>query len=458
LASLSERIESLRDRVRGAVALPDEPGYELRETWNRAVELRPRAVIAAVDGADVVQTIRFAATHGYRVAVQCTGHGPVALDGDDVLLVHTGHLDELAIDPSARRARIGAGMVWQPVIEHAAQHGLAALAGSAVSVGVTGFLVGAGIGPLVRSHGVSSDRVAAFDVVTGAGELLQVTPERHPDLFWGLRGGKATLGIVTAVEIELIECAQLYGGAVYFDGADAAAVMRAWARWATDLPEHANTSIALLQLPPLPGVPEPLAGRLTLAVRFASTEPERACEPLLAPIRAVAGPLLDGVATIPYTAIGSVHADPADPMPAKEATALLRELPEPAVDTLLTLAGPGSGSPQTIVELRLLGGAYARSAEHASAFCHRDAAYNLTMIGVPAVASVEQLADHADGVLHAMAPWATGGMLPNFVASADPDVLGRRYDEVTRNRLSELGDRYDPAGVLRVGQVIRGLH
>jgi hypothetical protein len=205
-------------------------------------------------------------------------------------------------------------------------------------------------------------------------------------------------------------------------------------------------------------VPEPLAGRLTLAVRFASTEPERACEPLLAPIRAVARPLLDGVATIPYTAIGSVHADPADPMPAKEATALLRELPEPAVDTLLTLAGPGSGSPQTIVELRLLGGAYARSAEHASAFCHRDAAYNLTMIGVPAVASVEQLADHADGVLHAMAPWATGGMLPNFVASADPDVLRRRYDEVTRNRLSELGDRYDPAGVLRVGQVIRGLH
>jgi hypothetical protein len=449
-------IDSLRDRLRGAVALPGEPGYELCASWNRAVELAPRAVVAVADSADVVETVRFAAAHGYRVAVQCTGHGPVAFDGDDVLLIHTGRLDDLRIDPPARRARIGAGLTWQPVIDAAAQHGLAALAGSAPSVGAIGYLVGGGIGPLVRSFGVSSDWVTGLEVVTGSGELVHVSADDHPDLFWGLRGGKSTLGLVCAVEVELMPCAELFGGAMYFDGDDAAAVLRAWAGWTAALPEHANTSIALLQLPPLPGVPEPLAGRLTVAVRFTSTEPAAACEPLLAPMRAVAPPLIDTVATIPYSAIGSVHADPPDPMPAKEATGLLRELPEAAIDQLLALAGPGSGSPQTIVELRLLGGAYARPAAQPSAVCNRDAAFTLTTIGVPAAVSAQQLADHAGQLLDATQPWATGGMLPNFTSSADREVLRRRYDEPTLARLSALGDRYDPAGVLAVGQVIRG--
>jgi len=449
-------IESLRRRLRGAVALPGEPGYDLAVSWNRSVQMRPLAVVAVADSADVVEIVRVAAAHGCRVAVQCTGHGPVAFDGDDVLLIHTGRLDELHVDPSTRRARIGAGLVWEPVVAAAAQHRLAPLAGSAVSVGVVGFLTGAGVGPLVRTFGMSSDWVTGFEVVTGAGELRQVSPDRDPDLFWGLRGGKSTLGIVCAVEIELIQCAELFGGAVYFDGNDADAVLRSWAQWTTGLPEHANTSIALLQLPPLPGVPEPLAGRLTVAVRFASIEPAAVCEPLLAPIRGVAAPLLDTVTTIPYTAIGSIHADPPDPMPAKEETALLRQLPEPALDALLELAGPDSGSPQTIVELRLLGGAYARAAAHPSAFCHRDAHQNLTMIGVPGPTSAQRLAEHAGTVLDAMRPWATGGMLPNFTASADPEVLRRRYDEPTLTSLSTLGDRYDPSGVFRVGQVVRG--
>lgn len=76
--------------------------------------------------------------------------------------------------------------------------------------------------------GVSGDHVRAFELVTGAGQILRVTPTEHGDLFWGLRGGKASLGIVTAVEIDLLPIAEFYGGAIYFDGSDAAAVVFAW--------------------------------------------------------------------------------------------------------------------------------------------------------------------------------------------------------------------------------------
>ncbi|WP_433604678.1 FAD-binding oxidoreductase [Prescottella agglutinans] len=451
-----ETIASLRACLTGSVALPGEPGYELTTPWNLAVPVTPRAVVAASNADDVTATVRFAAQHGLRVAVQRTGHGAVAVSGD-VLLVHTGRLNECVVDPDARTARIGAGVIWQDVLDAAAPHGLAPLTGSSGTVGVAGFLTGAGIGPLVRTYGLSSDHVRAFDVVTGSGEQLHVTPDEHAELFWGIRGGKATLGIVTAVEIDLLPLSQIYGGALYFDGADAAVVAHAWLDWCRDLPEHSSTSIAFLQLPPLPQIPTPLAGRLTVAVRFASVADEPEAKSLIARLRAVATPLIDAVGPMPYAALSAIHADPTDPMPTHEISALTHALSHDAVDALLAVAGPGSGSPQTMIELRLLGGALAREPRHRSAFCHRDAAFALTVVGVGAPPLAEAVVEHAHAVEQAVAPWATGGTLPNFAATADPERIARCYDEDTRHWLSALANEHDPRGVLHVGQVVRTL-
>ena len=134
------------------------------------------------------------------------------------------------------------------------------LAGSSPDVGVVGYLTGGGLGPVARSHGLASDTVRAFEVVTGDGVARRVTATHHPELFWGLRGGKGTLGIVTAVEIDLVEQAELYAGALWFAAADAAAVVRTWSRWCDVLPEEGTTSIAVLRLPDLPVFPEPVRG------------------------------------------------------------------------------------------------------------------------------------------------------------------------------------------------------
>lgn len=447
-------IASLRPRLNGSVAVPGEPGYELATPWNLAISVTPRAVVAVANADDIAATVRFATQHGLRVAVQRTGHGAVALSGD-VLLVHTGHLNECVVDPHTRTARVGAGAIWQDVLDAAAPHGLAPLTGSSATVGIAGFLTGAGIGPLVRTYGLSSDHVRAFDVVTGDGEFLRVTPDEHAELFWGLRGGKATLGIVTAVEIDLLPITQIYGGALYFDGDDAAAVAHAWLDWCGDLPEHSSTSIALLRLPPLPQTPPPLAGRLTLAVRFASVAEEREAEAVIARLRAVATPLIDAVGVMPYAAISAIHADPVDPMPTHEFSALTRELPHEAVDALLAVAGPGSGSPQTVIELRLLGGALAREPRHRSAFCHRDASFALMVAGVLVPPLAATVVEHAGVVERAVSPWSTGRTLPNFSASSDPARIARSYDEDTAHWLGALAADHDPNGVLHVGQVMR---
>jgi hypothetical protein len=451
----ADAASDLRATVSGIVAGPDDPDYARATPWNVATRSEPCAVVFAESPADVVATLRVAERHQLTVAVQATGHGALPIDAGTILL-HTGRLNEYSVDPQARTARVGAGVQWQQVIDAAAPHGLAALAGSAPHVGVVGFLTGGGIGPLVRSVGLSSDHIRSFELVTGRGEILHVTPENHAELFWGLRGGKGTLGIVTAVEIELFPITELYGGAVYFDGSDAAAVLQTWRDWSTTLPEDANTSIALLQLPPLPGVPPQLAGKLTVAVRYASLAEPAAAEAAFAPIRAVAAPLIDAVAPMPYAAMGAIHADPVDPMPTFERSTLLGELTDNAIDSLLALAGPGSQSPQVVVELRLLGGAMSRPAAQRSAFCHRGAALNLMVIGALVPPIAQHVPTHAAAILDAVAQWSLGE-LPNFAPGVDSARLARCYDDDTLVWLGALAEQHDPKGTLRVGQVVRSV-
>ncbi|XVV08298.1 FAD-binding oxidoreductase [Actinoplanes sp. CA-131856] len=445
-------VDDLARSLTGTVAWPGEPLYaRLTAGFNAAITATPAAVVEARDPQDVVAAVRFAAATGHPVAVQATGHG-LADTLDGAILVHTGRLDECVVHPDGW-ARVGAGVRWQQVLDAAAPHGLAPLCGSAPGVGVVGYTTGGGLGPVARTFGWASDRVRAIEIVTGDGELRRVTATESPDLFWGVRGGKGALGIVTALEFDLVPLPTIYAGALYFDGADAAAVLHTWRAWTSSLPIEATTSIAFLQLPPLPGVPPPLAGKFTVAVRFAWTGSSDQGAEVLAPLRATAIPLIDTVRTIPYAAIGSIHADPADPMPVHEATDLLRALPAEAADALLAVAGPASGSPQVIVELRHLGGALAAEPEHPSAVCHRDAAFTLITIGVLAPPIAGAVPAHGEQVRAALAPWSTGGALPNLGAATGPERMSRSYDQPTLARLTELAERYDPANVLRCGQV-----
>jgi FAD/FMN-containing dehydrogenase len=444
-------VDSLQRHVHGAVHAPHEPAYAALVTpWNLAVPMQPVAVVAARTGDDVVATVRFAADHGLTVGVQATGHGAVSRHAGQ-LLVSTHDLDEVTVHPEGW-ARIGAGVKWGRVVQAASPYGLAPLCGSSGDVGVVGYLTGGGVGPMARTHGLSADKVRAFEVVTGDGVLRRVTPTAHPDLFFALRGGKGVAGIVTAVEVDLVQMSTFYGGALYFDGQDAAAVVARWREWSASLPEEATTSFVLLQLPPLPFVPPPLAGRLTLGVRFLWTGEPSEGRRLLAPMREVAPVLIDGVEVMPYAAVDAVHADPVDPMPVVERAVLLTDFPAEAADALLAHAGPGSGSPQVVVEVRQLGGALGRDGEHASAFDHRAAGYSLFAVGMAPDPTVP---GHGDALLAAFAPWDTGGIWPNFHAPRDADSARRAEAKPTLRRLFAVPRRYDPAGILAGGAFAR---
>ncbi|WP_449374183.1 FAD-binding oxidoreductase [Arthrobacter psychrolactophilus] len=454
-ASTSLDFSSLRRTLAGTLHEPGDATYtRLATPWNLAVPTSPAAVVAAATAQDVAAAVKFAAAHDLAVAVQATGHG-ISSNLDGALLIHTGALDECLISQSESggTARTGAGTTWATVLSRCAALGLAGLTGSAPGVSVAGYTSGGGIGPMARTFGAASDRVRSLDVVTGDGELRHVTATTEPELFWGLRGGKGSLGIITSMEFELLALPTIYAGTLFFDTADVPKIVHAWAQWCPTLPPAATTSIALMQLPPMPGVPEPLAGRFTIAVRYVYTGNEDDGATWLTPIRSAAAPLMDTVGLMPSSMIGLVHSDPEDPMPVAEGSALLTDFTNTTAHTLLEVAGPDAKSAQLLVEIRQFGGALAQEPAEPSALCHRDAPFGLYTVGVGAPPDLPGIKGHSELIVQRMSPWAYGGTLPNFSASSGQNGFAGSYTADALARLGSLAQHFDPGNVFRVGQV-----
>lgn len=445
----------LSAEVDGQVVTPEDDDYAALATpWNLAVPSRPVAVVEVASAMGVVDAVRFAIAHSLGVDVRATGHGAAPMDRP-TLLVHTARLDEVTVHAEERWVRVGAGVRWQQVLDAAAPHGLTGLCGSSPQVGVVGYVTGGGLGVLSRTHGFASDHVRAVEVVTGDGFLRRATATENPDLFWGLRGGKGALGIVTALEFDLLPLAEIHAGALYFAADDVARVLHAWREWAPTLPVSASTSVAILRLPDLPHVPPPLAGACTLALRFAWTGDPAEGEALLAPMRAVAEPVLGGIGALPSAAIGAVHADPVDPMPAKESMQLLRELPAAAVEALLAVVGPAVPSPLLIVELRLLGGALDAAPAGPSVLARPAAAFTLMTIGIGVPPVVGATIAASAAAMTATSPWSDGRSLPNFGGPVDASRVATTYTPDAAARLGRLANAFDPHGVLAGADAVR---
>jgi len=188
-----------------AILMPGDPGWDdARRAWNLAVDQHPAAVAEPRSVQDVADVVRFARQHGLRVAAQGTGHNaaPLGLLADTIL-VKTTAMRQVSVDPAARIARAEAGAVWLDVAEAAAPHGLAALAGSAPNVGVVGYTIGGGMSWLGRAYGLAANNVEAIEVVTADGRLVRADACTEPDLFWALRGGGGSFGVVTAPAFRL---------------------------------------------------------------------------------------------------------------------------------------------------------------------------------------------------------------------------------------------------------------
>jgi hypothetical protein len=454
-AQFDPPLEVLADQVAGPVLAADDPRVpDEVATFNLAMSHRPAVAVGATNAADVAAAVSWAVANRLPVAAQATGHGPVrAVEG--ALLVTTSRMRSVTINAERRTATIGAGVRWAEVNDAAAPYGLAGVSGSSSSVGVVGYSLGGGMGSLGRQYGFGADQVRSIELVTADGRIRHVDHDSDPDLFWAVRGGKANFGVITSLEIGLVPVTTIYGGAVFFSADSVHDVLHSFRTWAPTLPDRSSTSVALMNFPPLPELPEPLRGKYVVMLRFAHNGGETEGTELLAPMLEAGEVLISGIGAMPYTNADAIHQDPTDPLPVWEKGGLLRELSCEAVDALLDVAGPGANSILTMVEVRLMGGALGRQPAVPNAVAGREGAFTLLTLGVLAPGIEALVPRVGDGILEAMEPWSTGRSLLNWLGeTSTPAEVARAWRPKVHQRLLEIKRAVDPGNVFRFGHAI----
>jgi FAD/FMN-containing dehydrogenase len=426
------------------IVLPHDPNWnEARRAWNLAVEQRPAAVALPESPADVAAVVRWARARGLRVAPQGTGHNARPLGSlAHTVLLKTERMRRVGIDARTRHARIEAGVLWAEVTNAAAEHGLAALAGSSPDVGVVGYSLGGGLSWLARRHGLAANSITAVEVVTADGELIRADANHHTDLFWALRGGGGSFGVVTALEFQLYPVSHVHAGVLFFPLERGREVLRAWRRWIDDVPEEVTSVGRLMRFP------KPFA-----LVEATSMLGEGETTELLRPLRELS-PVMDTFATIPVEELQHLHMDPRQPVAGSGDGMLLSDFDDAAIDELVRVAGAEVESPLLSIELRHLGGALARRAPGAGALASIDAPFLLSAVGAtPNAELAAAVTAHVELVQAALAPWDSGRVNLNFAAKRERGE--RLFGDGTYARLQTVKAAVDPDDVFRSNHPVR---
>jgi FAD/FMN-containing dehydrogenase len=448
-------LASFAARFTGRVIRPDDADYPAaRSVWNGMIDRYPALIVRPTNPDEVAAAIRLAREHDLPVAVRGGGHNVAGLGVCDTgVLIDLTDLAAVQVDPTARTIQAGGGCTWGALDAAAAAHGLATPGGLISTTGVGGLTLGGGIGWLARRYGYSSDNLLQVEVVTADGTTVIADQDRHPDLFWAIRGGGGNFGVVTSFTFAAHPVSTVLGGLVLYRGDRAGEVLAEYDRWAADLPDEMTTLAAVNTAPPAPFVPAELQFKPAVAVAVCHVGDPGEGAALVERFRRVCPPDADAVGPMPYPVLQSML-DASAPHGQRNywksgyLNTLELGLREAVIDAAARMV-----SPFDQIHLNQLGGAV--RSHTGGAVGHRDAGYVVNVIGActdPADddANIAWARDSWAGI----EPFTTGGYL-NFLAGDDAGRVKSAYDPTTWTRLQQVKHDWDPGNVFHINHNIQ---
>ena len=173
-------------------------------------DTNPALVVMAKSSKDVSEALLCASQAGYQVSVAGGRHsfqGSGVMDG--YVVIDTSLMCELpVVDEATMTMRVGSGCtnaIMLAGVSNSKVPGALTLTGSCPSVGVTGYVLGGGMGDISPFVGLKADNVLSMQIVLPNGTEVTANATHNSDLFWASRGGGGGLGIITELEMKVHE-------------------------------------------------------------------------------------------------------------------------------------------------------------------------------------------------------------------------------------------------------------
>jgi FAD/FMN-containing dehydrogenase len=446
---IARMIDELSQRLSGTLLQPGDPRYpRARRVWNAAIDRRPAAIAVCADAEDVALAVRVGAEHGSALTVRGGGHNVAGRSiSDGSLLIDLSRLRHVEINAKSQVASVQGGALWHDVDLAGAQHSLFTTGGLVSSTGVGGFTLGGGTGWLMRQHGLAIDNLIGAEVVLADGRYVSTSAADNPELFYALRGGAGSLGVITRFDFKVHPVQRVLAGIVIRPLAEAGAALRVFRDFARHAPAEYCGMTVLTHAPSLPFLDAAWHGQPVCISAMCWSGDVAAGERTLEPLRRNGKVLVDHVATVPY--VQWQHTQDAGAPPGRHQywkTSCYEGLSDAAIELLVEFIAD-CGSPFTEVHVQHLGGAVAMEPEVPTAFSARNAAYFVNLIGVTPWA--DELPEVREGirVLHSrLLPHALSTLMPNFSSQEDGDPATQLGAEQGA-RVAAIRRRYDPQGL-----------
>ncbi len=436
----------LTSKLGGTVILPDHDAYDAtRAVWNGMIDLRPAAIARCKSVEDVQSAVEFGRQHGLELAIRGGGHSAAGLGSTEGgLVIDLSEMNAVQVDPEARTAVVQGGAKWKDVDEATTAHGLATTGGVISTTGVGGLTLGGGIGTIMRLYGLACDNLLSAELVLATGEVVTADSTSHPDLFWALKGGGGNFGVVTEFTFRLHPMPGLYGGMILHPRENALAAIRHFRDVALNAPDELGIFAALLHSPE--GLPI-----VAYLPWYVGTESEASFS--IEPLRTFGPPMADLTAQTPYT-VEQTSLDEGFPpgMHVYWKSHFLSQLTDEAIATIVEHANQAP-SPLSATLLETMGGAVARVPVDATAFPHRDAAFNLAIITRwldPADSDVNIA--WARSFFDAMQSFSSGVYVNYLGVGDDSSRVSDAYAGATHQRLRQVKRQYDPDNLFHRNQ------
>jgi len=446
----AERIEAFSAACSGSVLKAGDKGYdEARRVHNGLIDKRPALIVRCRGTADVADAIALAREAGLEISVRGGGHnaaGSAVTDGG--LMIDLAEMKGMHVDPEARTIRAQGGVLWSEFNREAAVHGLAVTGGAISSTGIAGLTLGGGLGWLMGVQGLAADNVTSVELVTADGQVLNVTANSHPDLFWALHGGGGNFGVATSLEYQLHPLRQVLGGLVAHPFDAAGELLRFYRDFTQSLPDELTVFAALVHAPDGSGTK---VSAFAICHAGAAEQAERDIAPLLA----FGSPVITHVEPMPYPVMNTLL-DGAYPRGALYywKSNFLSELDDGLIDTVVEQFA-STPSPMNGILLEHFHGAVSRVGETETAMPQRGPGYNL-LIPSTWVDPSESEANIAwtKETYDALSPHFSERRWLNYLGDDEQADVVRAVYGPNYDRLLDVKRRYDPDNIFHLNHNI----
>jgi FAD/FMN-containing dehydrogenase len=439
LAAARELRAAMQGRVTG---LGDHDYARARKIWNGAVETQPALFAMCEASEDVQEAVRAARRHGLPLSVRGGGHhwAGAALCSDGIV-IDLGRMRQVIVDRHSRVATASGGARLKDIAAAADAHGLVAALGNCGEVGMAGFTLGGGYGPLNGLYGLAADNLLGAEVVLADGQRVTVGPDEQPELFWAIRGGGGNFGVATSLKIQLHEKRHMLAGAIIFPWTEAELVLRHYAEFAATMPDELSVSAAMVSGPD--GQPAIMFVPLWNGDKLSGERAMQQLQSLGKPQIAQFGQMTYSEMLAPYDAWLAA----ADGHHWEMRTRSLPALTPGAIDAIIAAVARKTSS-QSAVNWHHFHGAATRIPAESIAFGLREEHFMIEIVAGWDAGESNGAAHRqwAQDLWESLAPFALPGGYANLLATDDRQQARGAYGS-NGARLSALKRRFDPDGV-----------